>query len=271
MPELPEVETVVQGLRGTLPGSTIARTRVIHPDVLREAPDHFRRAVLRRTFRGIDRRGKNIVLHLDPPLVVLVNLGMTGRLLHTHSPDDVATHPAVRFGLAGGRELVFDDVRRFGVVERMSEEEWLARAAALGPEPLDPGYTARMLAAGLSRSVSPIRSWLLDQRKVAGVGNIYANEALYRARVDPRRPARSLTEIEVASLHRALRRVLRLAITARGTTLRDYRDSQGSEGGFSPRLEVYGRAGEPCRRCKRPIERIVFRNRSAFICRSCQR
>ena len=204
-------------------------------------------------------------------MVVLINLGMTGRLmLSSPTEPSPGTHPAVRFFLKGGGSLVFDDVRRFGVVERLTEDEWEARSNSLGPEPLSRSFTAQALGQGVSASRSPIRSWLLDQRRVAGVGNIYANEALYRAGIDPRRPARSLITEEVTALHRELRWVLRSAIRARGTTLRDYRDSSGEEGGFGPDLEVYGRDGELCSRCNGPIRRTVFGNRSAFICSICQ-
>jgi formamidopyrimidine-DNA glycosylase len=225
-----------------------------------------------RCFTSVARRGKNIVLRLDPAAVLLINLGMTGRLVLGDSSTPVSTtHPAIRFYLDRGRSLVFDDMRRFGVMERLTEEEWRIRSKALGPEPLAGSFTAAVLGRGLSTSRSPIRSWLLDQRRLAGVGNIYANEALYRAGVDPRRPARSLDAREVAALHREIRSVLRGAIRARGTTLRDYRDSQGGEGGFGPLLEVYGRDGELCSRCKGRIRRIVFGNRSAFVCPDCQR
>jgi len=245
---------------------------VHHADVLREGADSFRRAMVGRRFTSVDRRGKNILLRLDPPTVLLVNLGMTGRLmLSTPFEPAPGTHPAVHFFLEGGRSLLFDDVRRFGVVERLTEQEWEARSDSLGPEPLSRSFTAAVLGRALSASRSPIRSWLLDQRRLAGVGNIYANEALYRAGIDPRRPARSLVAEEITALHREIRLVLRGAIRARGTTLRDYRDSEGGEGGFGPHLEVYGRDGEPCPRCNGLIRRIVFGNRSAFICSTCQR
>jgi formamidopyrimidine-DNA glycosylase len=262
----------VRGLRGEITGAVVQRTRVYHPDVLRERAPSFRRAMVGRRFTSVGRRGKNIVVGLDPPGVLLVNLGMTGRLLLAKRDEPApATHPAVRFHLNGERSLVFNDVRRFGVVERLSPEEWEERSSRLGPEPLSREFTVSLLGRALAASRSPIRSWLLDQRRLAGVGNIYANEALYRAGVDPRRPADSLTPEEVAALHREMRQVLTEAIRARGTTLRDYRDSRGGQGGFGPRLEVYGRDGEPCPRCNGPIQRIVFGNRSAFVCSTCQR
>lgn len=267
MPELPEAETIAAGLREAVVGATVEDIEVLHADVLREPADAFRERVAGRRIAGVGRRGKNVVLELVGGGVVLVNLGMTGRLL----PDGGgATHPALRFALDDGRTLTYDDVRRFGCVEALDPAAWRERSAALGPEPLAPRFTAARLAEGLARSRSPVRSWLLDQRRIAGVGNIYANEALHRARVHPARPADSLDADEAAALHRGLRRVLREAIRARGTTLRDYRTAEGGRGGYAVRLRVYGRDGEPCPRCKTPVERLVFGNRSAFLCPRCQ-
>ena len=269
MPELPEVETIVKGLSPDLPGRTIEEVRVLHPDVLRQPPRTFSAELRGRTFDSVSRRGKNIVAQLEGDTVLVINLGMTGRLLLTQKKSD-STHPAVRFALDSGPKLVFDDVRRFGVVEVLSGAEWKARSRQLGPEPLSSSYTAKKLSAGLAVSGSPIRSWLLDQRRLAGVGNIYANEALHVAGIHPQRLARSITGSEARGLHRALRSTLRQALANRGTTLRDYRDASGVPGRNAAVLTVYGRVGEPCRRCFSKIERIVFGNRSAFLCPRCQ-
>lgn len=286
MPELPEAETIVRGLRPTLTGARIVSSEVLRPDVLRQEPARFRDRIRGRTLRDVGRRGKNVVLHLEDGAVILVNLGMTGQLL-PRAPHAPATgYPAVRFHLrdlpsppsgprgrdpAGDRGLlVYDDMRRFGAVEALDAGEWRDRSAALGPEPLAPDYDPGRLARDLARSRSPVRSWLLDQRRVAGVGNIYASEALHRAGVHPRRPARSLSGAEAEALHGALREVLTEAIEARGTTIRDYRDASGEAGGFATDLRVYGREEEPCRRCGTPIRRIVFGGRSAFLCPACQ-
>ena len=161
-------------------------------------------------------------------------------------------------------------MRRFGSLEVLAPAAWRERAAALGPEPLDGDWDPERLGRDLAASRSPVRSWLLDQRKVAGVGNIYANEALHRAGLHPRRPARSLSGAEVEALHGALRAVLEEAIHARGTTIRDYRDAAGRSGTFARELRVYGREDEPCRGCGTPIRRIVFGGRSAFLCPRCQ-
>jgi len=273
MPELPEAETIVRGLRPALVGRTISGTQVLHADVLREAPRGFSRKVKGREIVGVGRRGKNVVMRLSGDRVLAVNLGMTGRLLpsggYVGDPDD-ARHPAVRFGLDDGETLVFDDTRRFGTVECLSHEEWQGRSDRMGPEPLESSFTPDDLWSRLQASRSPVRSWLLDQRKIAGVGNIYANEALFLARVHPQRLARSVTRDEATALHAGLRTVLEQAIDAGGTTLRDYRDASGGEGQYARRLLVYGRDGEPCTECGSGVRRIVFGGRSAFHCPTCQ-
>ncbi len=269
MPELPEVETIVRGLRPALPGKTIQHLEVLHSDVLRQPTKDFSARLQGRAFESVHRRGKNIVARLTGDTVLVVNLGMTGRLVLAQD-ETLTTHPAVRFSLSAGPVLVYDDVRRFGAVEAMDGAEWSARDRRLGPEPLSASFTARRLHADLSRSISPIRSWLLDQRRVAGVGNIYANEALHLAGIHPQRPASSLTEGETRKLHGAIRRTLRLAVENRGTTLRDYRDASGNPGDNAAHLRVYGRDQEPCLRCSTRICRLVFGNRTAFLCPSCQ-
>ncbi len=275
MPELPEAETLARGLRPILPGSVVRRTRVHHADVLRVPARRFRRELAGRTITGVGRRAKNVVLELDGGAgVLLVNLGMTGRLVplgFDGGPAGRPTHPAVRFGFGDGRALVFDDTRRFGCLEVLDAPGWAERSRGIGPEPLSDGWRWPRLHRDLQASRTPVRNWLLDQRRVAGVGNIYANEACFRAGVRPDRPARAVEEGEARALHRGIREVLRSGIRHGGTTLRDYRNAQGEPGRNQRRLRVYGREGEPCLRCGTPIQRIVFGNRSAFFCPECQR
>jgi formamidopyrimidine-DNA glycosylase len=232
----------------------------------------FRKGLLGRQVERVGRRGKNVLFRLDGGRALLVNLGMTGRLLlpEPGGSEVDGRHPGVRIHFHDGTPLTYDDVRRFGALEVLGARRWRLRNRALGPEPLSAGFTSAALGESLSHSRSPIRSWLLDQRRVAGVGNIYANEALWEARIHPLRPASSLDGGEVRRLHRSLRRILRAAIEARGTTLRDYRDSSGGEGSFGHLLRVYGRDGHPCPRCGTAVERGVLSNRSIFVCRRCQ-
>lgn len=273
MPELPEAETIVRGLRPTVVGARIRAAHVLHADVLRQSPRAFRRLARGRVVEGVGRRGKNVLIHLDGEAVLAVNLGMTGRLLpFPESPRGRRrpTHPAVVFRLEGSGVLFFDDQRRFGTVEILDAAAWAERDARMGPEPLERSFTPARLYRDLDRSRSPVRSWLLDQRRIAGIGNIYAVEALHRAGIHPLRPANRVDEGEAKALHGALRAVLRAAIEQGGTTIRDYRNADGGEGAYARRLHVYGREGEPCPRCGSPVQRVVLSNRSAYFCPSCQ-
>lgn len=273
MPELPEAETIVRGLRPAIVGRRIRHVEVIHADVLRAPARSLARAVRGRTIRGVGRRGKNVLIHLDGGRVIAVNLGMTGRLVPVKPDDRHAgewTHPAVRFRFEGGGALVFDDTRRFGTVECLTSDAWEARSVRMGPEPLEEAFTTRAFQAALAGSKAPVRSWLLDQRKIAGVGNIYANEALHLAGIHPMRQARSIDRIHAAKLRQSIRHVLSRAIRARGTTIRDYRTAEGAAGRYARRLLVYGRDGGACARCGSEIRRVVFGGRSAFFCPTCQ-
>lgn len=273
MPELPEAETIARDLHERIVGARIAEVRIIHQDVLGRGlrPDHFRAELTGKHFTGVRRRAKKVLLEVEGDLTIVVNLGMTGRLIVSDSPRaGEFRHVAIRFDLADGRALLYDDIRRFGSLELHDPESLARRLADLGVEPLSDEFTGELLHELASRSRTPIRNWLLDQRRVAGIGNIYAVEALWHSRIHPARPANSLTTREAGELRDALRRVLQESIDARGTTISDYRDSSGEAGAYSARLKVYGREGEPCPRCGTAIERIVLSNRSAFFCPKCQ-
>jgi len=246
---------------------------VLHIDILRQPKSIFSKRVRLRRIDGIERRGKNVLLVLNEGWVIKVNLGMTGRLLPFSRPPrgiERPTHPAVRIRFLSGALLVFDDTRRFGSVEALSGAEWNERSNLMGPEPLGPSYQVSGLIDGLHRSSSPIRSWLLDQKRIAGIGNIYANEALYLAGIHPQRQSCSVTRNEAKALYRSLRSVLGDAIKAGGTTIQDYRNTDGDKGEYAGQLGIYGREGKPCNRCTSKVKRVVFGNRSAFYCPSCQ-
>jgi len=272
MPELPEAETIARSLSSILPGKKILRVEILKPDVIDGLPSDFERALTGLSFAGTGRRGKNVVLGLEKDHRLVVNLGMTGRLLPSEHdpPSPHGNHPAVQFWFNGGGGLTYDDTRRFGRLSFRDHAAWKRWSATLGPEPLSASFTARRLAEALAQSRVPIRSWLLDQRRIAGVGNIYAVEALWVAEIHPARPANSLGGVDASKLHRALRRILRNAIQARGTTLRDYRTPDGEQGGFGPALRAYGREHQPCPRCKTAVVRVVLQGRSAFFCPRCQ-
>lgn len=271
MPELPEVETIVRGLRTSLPGRTLRAVEVVRPDLIDgEPPEDFAAALAGRTVHGVDRRAKNTVIDLGGGERLLVNLGMTGRLLVARADEPPASHLGVRIRLDGGGELRYHDARRFGRLWRMTDEAWRAWDAALGVEPLGDGFTVDHLWDLVRRSRVAVKTWLMDQKRVVGVGNIYASEALFRAGIDPRRAAKRLRRREVARLRDEVRAVLEEAISFRGTTFLDYRDDEGRPGEFVSRLRVYDREGEPCVTCGTPVKRIVQASRSTFFCPTCQ-
>jgi len=271
VPELPEVETVVRGLVPRLSGHRIASVVVHRPDIVDIPVRQFRSRLKDRTVNGVHRRAKYIVIDLDDDSILTVHLGMTGKLLFFEAGQaPQTTHPAVRFRLTAGPMLVYDDVRRFGRIWWGRRSAWAERSARIGPEPLARTFTWHTLFAGLQASRAPTRSWLLDQRRIAGVGNIYANEALFLAGVHPSRPACAVDEPEARALHAGLKRTLSNAIRGGGTTLNDYRDATGAPGRYASRLRVYGRDGDACAVCATAIERTVFAGRSAFFCPACQ-
>lgn len=270
MPELPEVETIVRDLAHLLPGARIKDVEVVRPDLIEDdTPEGFAKRIRGKQIRSVVRRAKNIVMDLGGERL-LVNLGMTGRLLVARAGDDEPTHLGVRIGLDRGRELRYHDVRRFGRLWTVTEAQWQAWDGQLGVEPLSDAFSADWLVEAAGRSRVAIKVWLMDQARVVGVGNIYASEALFRARIDPRRPANALTPAELARVRDGVQTVLREAIDHRGTTFLDYRDARGEEGAFASRLKVYDREGQPCPGCKGHIERIVQGGRSTFFCPSCQ-
>ncbi|HSJ24791.1 MAG TPA: bifunctional DNA-formamidopyrimidine glycosylase/DNA-(apurinic or apyrimidinic site) lyase [Longimicrobiales bacterium] len=273
MPELPEAETIVRDLRGRLPGSTVTRVSVKHADVLHRGltPRALDGRLRGRTFTGVSRRGKNVVLEFDGGHRLVINLGMTGRVVTSDAARaGELRHVAVTLHLDDGRAVLYDDARRFGDLDLRDEAGWAQRTAELGVEPLSDDFTAERLHQLTRTSITPIRNWLLDQRRVAGVGNIYAVEALFRAGIRPTRRAKTLRRRETTLLRDTLRDVLQESIDARGTTISDYRDASGERGGFDRRLRVYDRTGAPCLECGSLIKRVVLSNRSAFYCPSCQ-
>lgn len=274
MPELPEVETIRRDLAAELEGRSVTAVRIHQPDIVMppDTPEAFARTVRGRRIEALGRRAKYLLLRLSGDEVVQVQLRMTGRFaLGTSLPDPGEfTHVAAEFDLDDGRTLFYDDVRRLGGLRVLDAEAWAERASRLGPEPLEEGFTPAALAEALAGREAPVKNVLMDQRRVAGIGNIYAAEALHAAGVDPRRAGGSLSEDEVGTLHGAIRTTLEEALAAAGTTFRDYRAVNGRSGRFQSRLRVYGREGEPCRRCGAPIERVVQAGRSTFFCPGCQ-
>ena len=274
MPELPEVETIRRDLEPELSGRVIIEVEVHKADIVLPPhdPDSFQRRLKGRRIVGVGRRAKYLLFHLDDDSILQVQLRMSGRFaLGREAPDPAEfRHIAARLQLDDGRTLFYDDMRRLGGLRLLDRRDWELEATRLGPEPLEPGYRAADLARTLAATRSPVKNALMDQRRVAGIGNIYASEALFRAGVDPRRPGRDLGAHEVKRLHRTVRSVLREALQQAGTSFQNYRAVNGRSGEFQFSLDVYGRDGEPCRKCGEPIERIVQAGRSTFYCPSCQ-
>jgi formamidopyrimidine-DNA glycosylase len=273
MPELPEVETIVRDLRPILVGRRIRRVTLSHDDVLRGVT---RRRLVRRltgaTVRGVSRRAKHAVLELDSDRLV-IQPGMTGSLMVHRRPlkPDQAKYAVLRAELQGGGELVYDDVRRLGTLLLLNDKEWERYSSAIGPEPLEADFSVERLGMALRRSRQAIKKVIMDQRRLAGVGNIYANEALFAAGIDPSKPARQLQPDDHRRLHTEIRRILGAAIASNGTTFRDYRTGTGEPGNFQLELLVYGREGEPCRTCgTRLTGTHAIDARISVFCHRCQ-
>jgi formamidopyrimidine-DNA glycosylase len=273
MPELPEVETIVRDIRPALLGRRLDRVSLSHDDVLRGVTRRrLMRGLTGATVRDVFRRAKHAVIDFGERRLV-VQPGMTGSLIVHDRPleGDARRYAVLRAALDDGRELVYDDVRRLGTLLLLDARGWGRYDAAIGPEPLEPEFTPEQLGEALGRSRQAVKKVIMDQKHLAGVGNIYANEALFAARIDPSRPAVKLTPEDHRRLHAEIRRILLAAIRSNGTTVRDYRTGTGEQGNFQLELLVYGREGEPCRRCgTRLAGTHAIDARITVFCHRCQ-
>ncbi|MFL5761741.1 MAG: DNA-formamidopyrimidine glycosylase [Thermomicrobiales bacterium] len=274
MPELPEVETVRKSLHNRLLGRTIESVRLYDfMGVLGdEDPDTFAALTIGRHVVDTRRRGKYILVDLDDGSFLLVHLRMTGTLMLVPRDDPPLRFEHLAIGFDHGLSLRFADQRKFGRVLHVLPHASSLLEKKLGPEPFAPAFTAQALAASLTRRTAPIKSVLLDQKTIAGMGNIYADEALYRARIHPLTPANQLSAGEIRRLHRSIREVLREGLGNRGTSISHFRDGAGEAGSNQSNLRVYGkgRTGEPCGRCGRPLAFLVIGGRSSHFCPQCQ-
>ena len=272
MPELPEVETVRRGILPLVKGSRIVEVTVREPRLRWPIPKDFARYAQGRRIVDVDRRGKYLIVRLDNGDRVLIHLGMTGRLLVLSRPTELRKHDHVDFALDNGLTLRFNDARRFGAVlpwPAKQSEHVLVKD--MGPEPLGEEFSAAYLYELSRGRTAPVKAFIMDGTVVVGVGNIYASEALFRARIRPKRQAKSLTRVEVAKLVRAVRAVLTMAIKVGGTTLRDYVNADGTPGYFKQKLYVYERAGQPCRVCGTKVRQFTQGQRSTYFCPTCQK
>ncbi|WP_037455772.1 bifunctional DNA-formamidopyrimidine glycosylase/DNA-(apurinic or apyrimidinic site) lyase [Sphingobium chlorophenolicum] len=270
MPELPEVETTVAGLRSVLEGAVLTRVEARRPDLRFPIPVDLRQRLTGATVTGLSRRAKYGLIDTDRGDTLIFHLGMSGRW--RIDPAEIGAHDHLLIETGGGRLLSLNDPRRFGSLDLVRSEAWEAYSpfTRMGPEPLGPDFTPDTLAAALKGKATSIKAALLDQRTVAGLGNIYVCEALNMAGIAPTREAGKIGRARLILLVEAIREVLAAAIAAGGSTLRDYARPDGELGYFSKQWRVYGREGEPCH-CGTPIRRRVDGGRSTFFCPKCQK
>jgi formamidopyrimidine-DNA glycosylase len=274
VPELPEVETVRSRLEPALVGRVVTDAVILDERLTRPFDPASVAAELRsERIAAVERRGKYLVVRFESGRVLLIHLRMTGSLLLARRgelPED--PHRRAVVSLEDGSDVAYRDVRRFGtwlLLEPGELDDYLA--ARLGGEPLEPAFTARELGNGLAGRRAPLKALLLDQRVLAGMGNIYADEALWYARLHPLRPGGGLAPDELRDLHRGVRRALRKGIARQGASLRDYSTPDGERGSMQDEFAVYGRRGEPCSRCGTTIEKTRVAGRGTWFCPSCQR
>lgn len=273
MPELPEVETIRRTLTPHLVGQVVTNVRVFRPAQVRNVgPEELAWRLCGLRIEKLGRRGKYLLMYLGADEVLVIHLRMTGRLIYYEEGSGLTPYTRLVLTLTPPAELHLHDVRSFAMVFLVKKDELdtLPGLAALGPEPFDLEFTPGKLAAGLTGHKSPVKNVLLGQRAVAGLGNIYADESLFRAGINPLCPADTLKGEEIRRLWRAVREVLAEAISAGGTSIRDYVDGRGVPGSFQVQLMVYGRKGRPCPRCGTPLQGQRLSGRSTVYCPRCQ-
>lgn len=279
MPELPEVETIRRDLVQRIVGLTIYDVAILDPRVIRySSKAQFRRRCIKKTIVDISRRGKAIIIHFAPAGYVIVQPMMTGHLIYNQAgkksvarPEGPSPDTKIIFTLSNQSRLNYNDQRLFGRVQFVEDLTTVDFFRHIGPEPLGWEFTLDWLKSNLKKRKGPIKSLLMNQHFIAGIGNIYASEILFQSRINPQRPAPRLKQEEITSLHRATIDILNEAVSLRGTSMRNYRDLSGSPGNFMNRIKVYGRGQEECYLCKTLITKIVQAGRSTFYCRKCQK
>jgi formamidopyrimidine-DNA glycosylase len=274
MPELPEVETVCRGLEQNILGTKIVRAENFRPNLRIPFPDNFSQHLKNKTIKAIKRRAKYIVITLDDDSVIIAHLGMSGKMVvHNSFQNQRALHDHALFQFDNGKEVVFNDPRRFGLItfsdtENLNQHKLIAN---LGVEPLEDDFNGKVLHSLLEGKSIPVKLAIMDASLVVGVGNIYACEALFRTGISPTRKAAEVSKKECDKLAQNIKEVLSAAIIAGGSTLKDYVQASGDSGYFQHNFQVYGRVGEDCVTCQKPIERIRQSGRSTFFCGKCQK
>lgn len=274
MPELPEVETIRRDLQHSIVNSRISSVAVLDARVLRQPVDDFVSRLKGKKILRIDRRGKALIFVLSENEFLVVQVMMTGQLIVDGKEDKPAyqtdKHTRIRFKLDKG-VLLYNDQRVFGQLRVVNDLGTIKHFSLLGPEPFDDGFDRAYIKVFLKRTMRPIKSILLDHGFVAGIGNIYASEILFRSGISPMRAGNKVEQSEISTLLKITRQVLQQAIDLRGSSMRNYRDGAGQKGNFNKAIQVYARANQPCLVCKAPIIRLVQGGRSTFYCRKCQK
>ncbi|MFA7170774.1 MAG: bifunctional DNA-formamidopyrimidine glycosylase/DNA-(apurinic or apyrimidinic site) lyase [Candidatus Paceibacterota bacterium] len=291
MPELPEIETIKEGLLGKVLNKLVLRVEINNVNVIRNRKNSFKKALERRRFVNIERRGKMLIFEIEKGkketkrYFLLARMGMTGRLVYFSEEDALwgensfknkksfsHKHCHIIFKFKEDAVMLFCDIRRFGYMEVVGEKELEDRLAHFGSEPLSDSFTLSVFRNTIKNKKTTVKAFLLNQRYVAGIGNIYADEILFEAGVRPCRVASSLSAEEVKVVYKSIKKILRKAVVNRGTTFSDYVDSDGKEGGFKKYLKVYGRGGEKCLNCKAGnIKKIRVAGRGTCFCEYCQK
>jgi len=274
LPELPEVETIRLSLEDKIKGLQIEQVEVLMPKIIKmpDTIEDFKERVQGKTIKGLSRRGKYLLLHLSQENLLVLHLRMTGRFLYVAQYEEITKHTHVVFCLNNGYQLRFIDIRQFGTIYLLKENEFnsIKGLHNLGPEPLGENFTKEGLTEALAKKNKKIKQVLLDQDVVAGLGNIYADEVLFEAHILPERTASSLTVNEIQALYYSILKVLKEAICHRGTSFRDYVDSGGQKGEHQNHLKVYQRQGQECSRCCCQLKKEKIAGRSSHYCPGCQ-
>lgn len=273
MPELPEVETIKRDLKKTILGKRIEEVVIFDKRVIKDlSARRFIQQAKGCTFKDVWRRGKAIVIVLDQQRYLVVQVKMTGQLIYQPkwNQESRLKETKVVFRLSNGYHLLYNDQRLFGWLYLVGDLNKIPCLTTIGPEPLNGEFTTEWLYNALKKRRTPIKTLLMNQVFLAGIGNIYASEILFRARIHPQKVSQKLNKKEIDALHLSIKNILEEAIRCRGTSIRNYRDVEGKKGKFINRIKVYGREKESCYVCKEPIHRIVQGGRSTFFCKHCQ-
>jgi len=273
MPELPEVETIKRSLEPLVKNRTITGVDVYYGGIIKyPGPADFCGQLKGKIIREVGRRGKYLLFELSDDYTLVIHLRMTGQLIASKPGVSLAKHTHLVFRLSGGQELRFVDIRKFGLIYLIKKEERarIKGLYTLGPEPLDEGFTLALFEETVGKAKGGLKAFLLNQTRVAGIGNIYADEILFESGLHPVRKVESLKKEEIKRLYEAIRKKLGEGVEFRGTSFRDYVDGKGEKGGFQERLKVYDRGNQPCARCGQPLVKTAAASRGTVFCPRCQ-